>query len=172
MTILLCTSHRPSPRARTFCNDLVAASNEFKYISRGKTSLLLLSANAHSSGADRMWVVSSRFGSPKLIECFDTSRFKPVKVSSILMDRVVLRRELENVQSGRNCSLRLAPPEDNHLKDLYNCLVASLGALPVPKGETTELRISCCDGSLAELTFARGGTAYSCGPKIRIRDFR
>jgi len=158
MTILLCTSLRPSPRTRTFCNDLVAVAVEFEYYVRGKTSLLLLSAHAHSSGADRLWIVSSRFGDPKLIECFDTTGPKPRQLLSLLMNKVILIRELKvaqkrmlekersqsedsdapdygddrgraPTQGGRRGHLSLRTPAGRSFSELHDCLLDSLGPL-------------------------------------------
>lgn len=174
MTILLCTSLRPSPRTRTFCNDLVATSVDFSYHLRGKTSLLLLSAHARGSGADRLWIISTRFGEPKLVECYDIAGKKPARIASLLMQRVALRRELPNTFRGRGGPIQIHQPEDHSLVGLYSLLKATLGRGEMPEGidPTTELIISSSADCLAELTFIHSRTGSFCGPKILLRDVR
>jgi hypothetical protein len=174
MAILLCTSLRPSPRTRTFCNDLVAAYAGFSYYLRGKTSLLLLSAYAHGAGADRLWIVNSRFGEPKLVECYDTTGKKPTRIASLLMQRVTLRRELPNVFRGRGGSIQIAMPEAPRLEGLHALLEAATGQGAQADGAipTTEIRISPHADCLAELTFIHIRTGSFCGPKILLRDVK
>ena len=172
MAILLCTSLRPSPRTRTFCNDLEAASCDFEYRLRGKTPLIMLSAQASSQGAQRMWLVESRFGEPNLIKCFDTSQIKAVKISSLLVSRVKLRRELGISSRGvAKGSLRVAPPAERDLKELYHLLLKSVGP-PCGTGKITELRMMQPRGFAAELEFVDSASGTPCGPQIFLKDYR
>jgi len=174
MTILLCTSLRPSPRTRTFCNDLVAATADFNYYLRGKSSLLLLSAYAHSVGAGRLWIVNSRFGDPKLMECYDTSGGKAKKIGSLLVSRVILRREIKDLspKSARGRHLRIVPPEHRALSGLYEMLRSSLGELTPSDRGVTELRLETSRDHLAAMAFTESETRAPCGPKILLKDFR
>jgi rRNA maturation protein Rpf1 len=174
MTILLCTSLRPSPRTRTFCNDLVSATADFNYYLRGKSSLLLLSAYTHSTGADRLWIVNSRFGDPKLIECYDTGGGKAKKIGSLLISRVILRRELKGLsqKTARGRHLRLFPPEDRALTGLYEMLLNSVGELAPSDRGVTELRIEASRDHFAEVLFIESETKAPCGPKILLKDFK
>lgn len=172
MPILLSTSLRPSPRTRTFCNDLVAASRDFEYKVRGKTPFVLLSAQASSYGAQRMWVVQSRFGEPNMVECFDTTHPKAEKISSLLITRVRLRRELGlNPRRVAGGSLRVSPPEHRHLRELYSLLLRSVGP-PSGGGRITELRILPSEGNAAELELVDGGSGEPCGPRMTLKDYR
>jgi hypothetical protein len=172
MTILLCTSHRPSPRTRTFCNDLATASRDFEYRQRGKTPFIVLSAQTYSTGTPRMWVIKSRFGEPNLIECFDTTQLKAEKLSSLLLSRVNLRRERgltsKKIFGG---SLRIAPPEQRELKELYGLLLKSVGP-PCGGGRITELRILRSEGHAAELDFINRDSGEPCGPRMTLKDYR
>ncbi|MBM5805576.1 MAG: hypothetical protein FJZ49_05920 [Candidatus Verstraetearchaeota archaeon] len=174
MTILLCTSLRPSPRTRTFCNDLVTATADFNYYLRGKSGLLLLSAYAHSAGADRLWIVNSRFGDPKLIECYDTGGGKAKKIGSLLISRVILRRELKNLgpKTARGRHLRLVQPEDRALTGLYEMLRNSVGFLTPSDRGVTELRLETSRDYFAEMAFTDSETRAPCGPRILLKDFR
>jgi rRNA maturation protein Rpf1 len=171
MAILLCTSLRPSPRTRTFCNDLVGASSVFTYHLRGKTSFLLLSAYAHSSGADRLWVVNSRFGQPKLIECYDCKEIRAKKLASFLIERVTLRRELQSEARSKRRNLKIIYPEDYLQKKLYATLVEAVGRMPAD-GPFAELHIEPYEDGPAELTFIDAETQTPCGPKILLKDYR
>ncbi len=172
MAILLCTSLRPSPRTRTFCNDLKAASRDFEYRLRGKTPLVLLSAQTWSQGIPRMWLVESRFGEPNMIECYDTSQTKAEKISSLLIGRVQLQREL-GISPRRTTkgSLRIAPPTDRHLKELYHLLLKSTGP-PCGAGRVTELRLSPSEGFAAELDLLDAASGAPCGPRLFLKDYR
>jgi len=174
MTILLCTSLRPSPRTRTFCNDLVTATADFNYYLRGKSGLLLLSAYAHSAGAERLWIVNSRFGDPKLIECYDTTGGKAKKIGSLLISRVILRRELKDLspKGTRGRHLRLVQPEHHSLTDLYEMLLNALGELKPSDRGVTELHLETSRDHLAEMVFTHSETQAPCGPKILLKDFR
>lgn len=172
MAILLCTSLRPSPRTRTFCNDLEAASCDFEYRLRGKTPLVILSAQASSQGFPRMWLVESRFGEPNMITCYDTLGIKAEKVSSLLVSRVRLRRELGIApRSAGKGNLRIVPPDDRDLKELYHLLLKSAGP-PGGSGKITELRLGFSKGFAAELDFVDGASGATCGPQILLKDYR
>jgi hypothetical protein len=172
MAILLCTSLRPSPRTRTFCNDLEAASCDFEYRPRGKTPLIKLTAQASSQGAQRTWLVESRFGEPNMIKCLDTSQIKAEKISSLLISRVKLRRELGiSPRSVAKGSLRVVPPEDRDLKELYHLLLKSAGS-PCGTGKITELRLMPSKGFAAELDFVDSASGAPCGPQIFLKDYR
>ena len=172
MTILLCTSLRPSPRTRTFCNDLVAASLIFLYQPRGKTSLVLLAAHAHSMGVDRLWLVNSRFGQPKLIDCYDCREMgPPEKIASFLLERVVLRRELSGELQPRHRSLRIVYPQDPTQKSLYVKLVEAVGRMP-NDGPFAGLHIDPSRGRAALLAFLDEESKAPCGPQILLMDYR
>jgi rRNA maturation protein Rpf1 len=148
------------------------AAPEFEHFQRGKTNFLSLCAYAHSSGADRLWLVSSRFGVPKLVDCYDTTEAKAKKVSSLLMNRVMLRRELQNASKGHGGHLAIVHPDERVLSDVYYCLMASCGDLKPGDGPVTELRISPYRDCLAELNFVNGDTGAPFGPKILLRSIR
>lgn len=172
MAILLCTSLRPSPRTRTFCNDLEASSCDFEYRLRGKTPLVILSAQASSQGIPRMWLVESRFGQPNMIDCYDTSGTRAEKISSLLVSRVRLRRELgiPPRRATKGC-LRVMPPAERDLKELYHLLLRSVGS-PCGSGRITELRVSQPKGFAAEIEFVDGASGEPCGPQILLKDYR
>jgi len=174
MTILLCTSLRPSPRTRTFCNDLVSSTTDFNYYLRGKSGLLLLSTYAHSASAGRLWIVNSRFGDPNLIDCYDTSSGKAKKIGSLLVNRVILTRELKDFspKSARGGHLRLVPPEHRALTNLYEMLVKATGELVPSDRSFTELRLEASRDHYAEMVFIDCEARAPCGPKIILDNFR
>ena len=174
MTVLLCTSLRPSPRTRTLCNDLVSATTDFNYYLRGKSGLLLLSAYAHKACTGRLWIINSRFGDPKLIDCYDTSGGKAKKIGSLLINRVILTRELKDFRpkSAQGDHLRLVPPENRTLTNLYEMLVKAIGELVPSNRNFTELHLEACRDHYAEMAFIDGETRTPCGPKIILDHFR
>ncbi len=172
MAILLCTSLRPSPRTRTFCNDLEAASCDFEYKLRGKTPLVILAAQASSQGFHRMWIVESRFGEPNMIDCYDTTQIKAEKISSLLVSRVRLRRELGiGLRSVAKGCLRVAPPVERDLREFYHLILESVGS-PCGTGRITELRLGFSKGFAAEMSFVDGASGEPCGPQIFLKDYR
>jgi rRNA maturation protein Rpf1 len=174
MTVLLCTSLRPSPRTRTLCNDLVSATNDFNYYLRGKTSLILLSAYANQVDADKLWIINSRFGDPKLIDCYDTSTIGVKKIGSLLFNRVMLARELKGFKpkSTRGGHLRLIPPEHRALTNLYEMLIKAIGKQVPSDSIFTELRLEASRDHYAEMNFIDNETQTPCGPKIILESFR
>lgn len=174
MTILLCTSLRPSPRTRTFCNDLVASSSDFKYFARGKSGLAYLAAYAKSEGGNRLWIVNSRYGGPKLIECYDTSDHIPRQISSLLIHHVQLRREMKDFCQAdtRQRRLRLVQPDSISIDRLYKTVKDSLGCLPEDAVKSTELHIIKSNDYCAELFFVDNETKLPSGPAIYLWDYR
>jgi rRNA maturation protein Rpf1 len=152
----------------------VAATADFSYCLRGKSSLLLLSAYARSVGAERLWIVNSRFGDPRLIECYDTTGGRAKRIGSLLISRVILRRELRDLspRSTRGRHLRLLPPEHRSLTDLYGMLLDMVGGLRPPDRGVIDLRLKKGRDYLAEMVFTHSETQAPCGPRIILKDFR
>jgi len=179
MTILLCTSHRPSPRTRTLCNDLVSASSDFSYLKRGKSCMALVSAYAAGIGAGRVWLISSRYGDPSLIECYEPGGGVIV---SILIGRVILMRELGGFTASRRARrLELIPPEDRSLQAVYGAFrlaVGPPGGVARECGHTgrdagvAELRFEPSKNCLAEVSFMERASGAPCGPRIMVKGFR
>jgi hypothetical protein len=119
-----------------------------------------------------MWIVKSRFGEPNMIECFDTSKLKAEKLSSLLLSRVQLRRELgQKPRKTTSGNLRVVPPEEKELRELYGLLLKSVGS-PCGVGRITELRARPSEDHAAELEFIDSGSGELCGPRIILKDYR
>ncbi len=180
MTILLCTSLRPSPRTRTFCNDLVSTSCDFRYLTRGKSGLAYLAAYSKAVGASRLWVINSRFGEPKVIECYDSSGDKPSAIASLLIKRVQLKRDLNSQSSGKTRArpLRMIKPESESLDGLYDALsqamdLQGLGGLAAgPVGKTVDVYLTTSEKYFAEIFFIDSTSKKPCGPAIYLEDFK
>lgn len=174
MNVLICTSHRPSPRTRTFCRDLVASSAIFQYHVRGKWNIVSLIGYARVSGAQRVWIVDSRHGNPNLLTFYDVSTTSTTKIGSMLMKRVVLRRDMPNLypKPTRTRPISLVPPVDEDLKDLYHLMKRALPNNQLIKGPCTELRIERPSEKKIELLFVESETGSPCGPKITVGDYR
>ncbi|HPC27268.1 MAG TPA: hypothetical protein P5290_00750 [Candidatus Methanomethylicus sp.] len=180
MTILLCTSLRPSPRTRTFCNDLVTTSFEFGYLTRGKSGLPYLAAYSKAAGATRLWVINSRFGEPKVIECYDSTGDKPSAIASLLVRRVQLKRELKGLSPTKTGArpLRLVKPDSSSLEGLYDALSKAMD-LPGTGGDadgaprkTVDVYITPSEKQFAEIFFIDSSSKKPCGPSIYLEDFK
>ncbi len=175
MAILLCTSHRPSPRTRTLCNDLVSASSDFSYFKRGKSCIALVSAHATGIGADRVWLINSRYGDPSLIECYAPGEGI---VSSILIGRVVLLRELEGTAAGKRARrLELIPPDDRFLQSVYDAFMSAVGPTggegSMGRGVgVAEVRFEPSKNYMAEVSFLERASGAPCGPRVMVKGFR
>ena len=174
MTILLCTSLRPSPRTRSFCNDLVASSSEFKYFTRGKSGLAFIAAYARKEGGDRLWIVNSRYGDPKLIECYDMTGSAPNQIASFLIARIQLRREMKDfcqIDTSQR-RLKVMPPDSISLDRLYATIRDAVGGISGDYGKSTELHIIKSKNHYAELFFVDSETKMPSGPAIYMTDYR
>ncbi len=174
MHILVCTSLRPSPRTRTFCRDLAASSSTFQYLVRGKSNILSLMSYAHTSGAHKLWLVSSSHGNPKTITFYDVSKPPPAKIGYVVIKGVTLRREIRNLypKSTRMRPLVLIPPQDNSLNDLYSLMKNALPETMPSKTPCTYLRIERLSEMRVGLLFIESQTGLFCGPKISLGDYR
>ncbi len=180
MTVLLCTSLRPSPRTRTFCNDLVSTSSNFRYFTRGKSGLAYLAAYSKAAGASRLWVINSRFGEPKVIECYDPTGDKPSAIASFLIRRVQLKREAKGLSSTKTAarSLRIIRPELSSLDGLHDALSQSMDLQGSGDEEdsavyrTVEVHLTTSEKYFAEIFFIESVSKKPCGPSIYLEDFK
>ncbi|MGQ9759341.1 MAG: hypothetical protein ACUVQ5_02045 [Candidatus Methanomethylicaceae archaeon] len=174
MSVLLCTSLRPSPRTRTLCRDLVASSAIFRYHARGKSNMPSLLGYARISGAHRLWLIDSRHGNPSVLTTYNTEDLMPTKVGSIFIKGVALRREISGIcpKSTRTRPIALPPPEEDELNDLYLLIRHSFPTIQPHKGPCTELRIRHSTEKKIEVLFIEGETGCICGPKIILGDYR
>ncbi len=95
--ILITTSHKPSPRTRSFVKDLASIIPYSKTLTRGKKTLDELAVEAHRYRCKYFIVVGERRGNPSLIRIYMidyTGRYpKPVHTASIILRGVTLSRE-------------------------------------------------------------------------------
>lgn len=180
MTILLCTSLRPSPRTRTFCNDLVSTSSDFRNLARGKAGLAYLAAYSKAAGASRLWVINSRFGEPKVMECYDATGDKPAAIASFLIRRIQLKREVQGlspINTGKR-HLRAIKPESESLDGLYDALSQSMGLAQGQEDsedaieKTVDVYITKSEKYFAEIFFIESVSKKPCGPSIYLEDFK
>lgn len=71
--ILLTTSHRPTRRIRSLCNDLARSIPGLKRVNRGKMSLLEVAEKSLEMGAEKFIVVDRWKGGPGRIRLFEIS---------------------------------------------------------------------------------------------------
>lgn len=107
--ILITTSHRPSPRVRSFIKDLVSILPGATKMNRGHKTLAELAIEAFARGLNYVAIVSERGGNPSTISIYEItaeSIFRPqlLKTADLVIQGVRLSRE--NPQSSRAYSIK------------------------------------------------------------------
>jgi len=102
--LLLTTSHRPSPRTRTFLKELISVLPGSYKINRGHKTLLDLAIEAKKQGLNYVAIISDRRGNPgsiTLYEVVEKELLRPSlnKISTLILKGVKLSRE--NPAAGR-----------------------------------------------------------------------
>lgn len=96
--ILITTSHRPSPRLRSFVKDLSAVLPYSVKVNRGKKTMEELCLEASARGLRYIAVVSERRGNPGKIDIYElgegeAGRVVPKKIATLILKGVRLSRE-------------------------------------------------------------------------------
>jgi len=93
--ILLTTSRNPTPRIRTFCQDLARVIPNVVRVNRGKMSNEEVAEKALENSADRVVIVDRWHGGPGKIKFFQIGESGLVSVSPIIhIAGIKLQREL------------------------------------------------------------------------------
>lgn len=98
--ILISTSHRPSPRTRSFIKDLVSVLPYTKKVNRGHKKLIELAIEAKQYGLHYVMIITERYGNPgyvNIYEIADDISCRLVKVATLVIGGVRLTRENPNV---------------------------------------------------------------------------
>jgi len=100
--ILITTSHRSSPRVRSFIKDLVSVLPGAIKIPRGHRTMRDIALKAYKSGLKYALIIKELHGNPKVISLYRVSPepdIELVKIADIVLKGVVLSRE--NPESSR-----------------------------------------------------------------------
>lgn len=110
------TSHRPSPRLRSFVKDLVEVFPRAVKVNRGKKSINELYVEASEMGASRVIVVEQRRGNPGVIRVYCVDEAK--QVAEFRINGVKLLRETPDAVRPYNVrTMAVEVPNDPVLED-------------------------------------------------------
>lgn len=95
--ILITTSHRPSPRTRSFIKDLISVLPHSQKTNRGHKTITELAIETRRRGYSFLAIVSERHGNPGVIYIYEVKDDYPrpfiEKLAEIELSGVVLSRE-------------------------------------------------------------------------------
>lgn len=115
--ILLTTSRSPTPKIRTFCNDLTRVIPSVVRVNRGKMSMGEVAEKALEYGADRVVIVDRWQGGPGKIEFFHIGTEGLVPASPVLhVAGIRLQREFAPVRLKPVHSLVIIQSADNSME--------------------------------------------------------
>lgn len=100
--IIITTSHKPSPRTRTFAKELSSVLPNSIKLNRGKKTLTDLLIDALSIGANRVIVVHERKGNPSALKIYSVEDKKLKEHITLEITGVALWRELTGVSRVYN----------------------------------------------------------------------
>lgn len=149
--ILLTTSHRPTRRVRSLCNDLANSIPRLIRVNRGKMSLLDVAERSLELGSDRFVIIDRWKGGPGRIRFFLVADEGPREAPPRLyISGVKLRREHSASREG--------------VREKINLLFIDVSEAADPEVERLRLSISEFFGlpMLEEATETIGYEAYMC----------
>jgi len=115
--ILLTTSRSPTPKIRTFCNDLTRVIPSIARVNRGKMSMNEVAEKALEYGADRVIIVDRWQGGPGKIEFFHIGTVGLVSFPPILyVAGIRLQREFAPTRLKPVHSLVITQSVDNSIE--------------------------------------------------------
>jgi len=185
LTILITTSHKPSPRLRSFVKDLASVIPGSLKLNRGKKTLEDLLYDAIELNADRLIIVGEKKGNPGSIRVYLVDReeetlrelayysIKGVKLSrenpyaTRIYNPTILMIDSSNVKSN---------VEEEFIDIFSRSFKAKIhvGSLEEIAGKVDVLAIPRWDGKIIKLFFMNPSTRKLGGPVIkfsRVMDF-
>jgi len=119
--ILLTTSRNPTPRIRTFCNDLTRVIPNIMRVNRGKMSIDEVAVKTLEQGADRVVIVDRWQGGTAKIEFFRIGTSGLVPVPPVLyVAGIRLQREFAPARLKPIHSLVITQSVDNSRQIAYS----------------------------------------------------
>ncbi|MEM2024782.1 MAG: ribosomal biogenesis protein [Desulfurococcaceae archaeon] len=97
--ILITTSHRPSPRVRSFVKDLASILPGAHRVNRGHKTLSELAIESVARKVDYLAIISEKGGNPSAISIYEIAEKhthcpSPLKIAELLLHGVKLSREV------------------------------------------------------------------------------
>ncbi|MBS7634858.1 hypothetical protein KEJ34_05110 [Candidatus Bathyarchaeota archaeon] len=177
--ILLTTSHRPTRRVRSLCNDLARSTPGLVKINRGKTSFFDLVEKAVQMKIEKIIVVDRWKGGPGRIRFFRVIDGKMrEKAPRLYVSGVRLRREFGASKENNQKLIRCMFLDSTEIKnDEVEKLASSLSEffeIPLFKAEEAPsiydayLRFTSSEDCLACISFYILPSNAEIGPRIKI----
>lgn len=185
MTILITTSHKPSPRLRSFVKDFASVIPGTLKLNRGKKTLEDLLYDAIELNADRLIIVGEKKGNPGSIRVYliDREEEKLRELAYYSIKGVKLSRE--NPYATRIYNPTVLMVDSSNVKssveeefiDIFSKSFKAkiyVGSLEEIAGKVDVLAIPRWDGRIIKLFFMNPSTRKLGGPVIkfsRVIDF-
>ena len=175
MVVLLTTSHRPSPRIRSFCSDIESSSDLFIHVARGKQTQVDLVSLAKACNADCIMLVCSTKGNPGKIDMYQIHQLGLVKKLSLILKGVKLTREMGvRVSKLRRRPVLVTATKQEEVLKVASAFAKLIGAPLVLNGFLSiGLNIAFRSGikELMTINFLDAASNTPCGPLIRVKSF-
>jgi len=177
--ILLTTSHRPTRRVRSLCNDLARSIPGLTRVNRGKMSLLGVAERTVEMGAEKFIIVDRWKGGPGRIRFFKvTDEFFREVPPRLYISGVKMRREFGSPRSLVKESFSSLFLEGSRTDDLdierFRTKISEFLEVPVAKlgGKSSNyrayMRIAKGVDCWAYISFFILPDKVEVGPRIRI----
>lgn len=177
--ILLTTSHRPTRRVRSLCNDLACLIPGLIKVNRGKMSLLEVAERTLQLGANKFIVIDRWMGGPGRIRLFKiTNGGFEEKPPRIYISGVKLRREFRKLSERVKERINLLFLEVNEIIDQriekFSTELSEFLELPMLKSGIEALNYEACmrvsigEDCWAYISFFLLPGNVEVGPRIKI----
>ena len=171
--ILLTTSRNPTPRIRTFCNDLARAISGLVRINRGKMSTDEIAEKVLEYDAERVVIVDRWHGGLDSIRFFQIGESGLISVPPVLhVSGIRLRREFSVVSKVKPALSLMAELSGRVLR--VSEAVSKFFGIPIqPMDETTKsdsalMRIMLDEHNRIVITFVVEPNHIEVGPRIIV----
>lgn len=179
MSIIITTSHKPSPRLRSFVKDLISVIPNSIRLNRGKKTLEDLLYDAIDYGADRLVIVGEKKGNPGSIRVYyvDTDEEELRELAYYDIKGVKLSRE--NPYATRIYNPTTLMVDSSNIKgeieeafvDVFSRSFKAkihIGNLEEIAGKVDVLAVPRWDGRVIKLFFINPSTRKLGGPVIKF----
>lgn len=168
--ILITTSHKPSPRLRSFVKDLSAILPRSVKVNRGKKTMEEICLEAYSRGLKYVAVASERRGNPGRIDIYELGeggRATPRKLATLVLKGVRLSREdpeAIRLYNPASVSIDYAGCLSNECFGLADIFLAIFGGILKERGDVV---IVLEDSGYLTVSF-KSPHGRRAGPTLRI----
>lgn len=176
MKILLTTSRNPTPRIRTFCNDLAKVIPDVVKVNRGKLSMDGVAEKTLELGADKVIIVDRWHGGPGKIGFFQVGASGLMGFSpALFVAGIRLQREFGHIRLKPTRSLAITTPSKRDeqtvkvatsLSRFFNVPIFSVDEKP--SEYTMKMQVSYNTERRIQITFVHTPQNVEVGPRITL----